>query len=166
MTTERKLIIAGVIAFFALAIGEIWYRGTATSIGDSPSHNQLIGKRYKTKITLYLSQDRQSAWYFIKSPGYFSPELADIKEYPHGTSHQIIHKLLPEGTGFSITDVIITKTPFRGEDKWVMGRFDDVRIFSGQFCVNYISDYNSNNEKMKSKYVTEITPEGEPVNDK
>lgn len=166
MTTERKLIIAGVIAFFALAIGEIWYRGTAMSVGDRPSYNQLIGKRYKTKTALFLTQTRQSARYFINVPGIFSPELADIKEYPHGTSHQIIHKLLPKGTGFSITDVIITNKPFRGEDKWVMGRFDDVRIFSGQFCVNFISDYNSNNEKMKSEYVTEITPEGEPVDAK
>lgn len=166
MTTERKLIIVGVIAFFALAIGEIWYRGTAKSVGDSPSHNQLIGKRYKTKTALYLSQDRQSAWYFIKIPGLLTPELKDIKEYPHGTPQKIIHKLLPPGTGFSITNVILTNKPFRGEDKWVMGRFDDVRIFSGQFCVNSVSDYESNHEKMDPEYVTEITPEGEPVNDK
>lgn len=166
MSVEKRLILIGIILLIVVIGGEIWYQGIKKTINSNPTYGELVGKKYEAKIDLYISQDRQSARYFIEVPGWHCPQAQDIKQYPYGGVSYIIHKLVPKGSVFTITNILLTNKPFRGKDIWLMGKFDDSRIFSDEICVNSVSDYNSNHEKMDPEYVTEITPEGEPVNDK
>lgn len=166
MTTEKKLAIVGIVALCGLIIFQIWSHGTTKIINDDPIYGKLVGKTYETKINLYLSQDRQSAHYSIEVPGFLYPEIKEIKEYPRGTAHDIIHKIIPSKTRISISNVVLTDVPFRGTDLWLKAKFEDANIFDGEVYVNSISDYRSYHKKMNPKYVTEITPEGEPVDAK
>ncbi|MEW6517383.1 MAG: hypothetical protein AB1439_10830 [candidate division FCPU426 bacterium] len=166
MTTEKKLAIVGIVALCGLIVFQIWSHGTTKTINDDPIYGKLVGKTYETRTDLYLSQDRQSANYSIKIPGVLYPEIKEIKEYPHGTAHNIIHKLIPSKTRIKISNVVLTNVPFRGTDLWLKARFEDSSIYEGEVDATFISDFSSYHEKMDSKYVTEITPEGEPVNAK
>lgn len=166
MTTEKKLAIAGIVALCGLIVFQIWSHGTTKTINDDPIYGKLVGKIYETKIDLYLSQNRQSAHYSIEVPGLLCPEVIEIKEYPHGTAHDIIHKIIPSKTRIKISNVVLTNVPFRGTDLWLKAKFENVAISDGEVYVNSISDYKSYHKKMNPRYVTEITPEGEPIDAK
>lgn len=166
MTTEKKLAIAGIIALCGIIVFMIWGHGTTKNINNDPIYGKLIGKKYETMKDLYLSQDSQSGNYSIKVPGIYLPEIKEIQKYPDVSYHRTIHKVIPAKSVIIISNVILTNVPFRGTDLWLKAKFENANIFDGEVYVNSISDYRSYHKKMNPKYVTEITPEGEPVDAK
>jgi hypothetical protein len=166
MTTEKKLAIAGIIALCGIVVFAIWSHGTTRNINGDPVYGKLVEKKYETKIDLYLTQSQQSGKCFIKVPGEYLPEIKDIKSFPDVSYHRIIHKVIPSRAVFTITNVVLANKPFRGSDIWIKAKFEDEKIYKDEVDVTFISDFNSNNAKMNPEYVTEITPEGAPIDAK
>lgn len=171
MTTKSKpieLVIACLLV--ALVVGVPWWylKDKKQDWSKHPVYGKLVGKKYMLKEDTYIYKYGDSGKIYLHLTKDYNLKVEDIqeKELPLMYQGDYILKVIPKGMVFTITRIEFVKRTWADDRLWIKAKFDDHNKYGKEIDVSFLADYSKSKSEMDNQYVTEITPEGEPVNEK